>query len=56
MAKDESEFGGVPGLVQPEPHKPTPREQAMLERHVNPDDPEDNEEAARIRLGGRPSR
>ena len=52
MAKDESEFGGQAGIIQPEPHKPTAREQAMIERKMNPADPSDNPEAARARLNG----
>jgi hypothetical protein len=49
-----SEFGGVPGPIQPEPHPLTAAEQARVERNV-----EDNErrpdsfEASRERGGAR---
>jgi hypothetical protein len=49
-----SEFGGVPGPIQPEPHVPTAAEQARIERNT-----EDNErtpdslEASRERGGAR---
>lgn len=51
--KDESEFGGAPGLVQPAPHKLTAAEQARLERAVNPADPTDTVDAVRARQGDR---
>lgn len=35
-----SEFGGVPGLVQPLPHEPTPAEEAALMRAQDPMDTE----------------
>lgn len=44
-----SEFGGVPGSIQPEPHELTNIEQARLERRVNPADAGDSVEAARER-------
>lgn len=44
-----SEFGGVPGTIQPEPHELTSIEQARLERRVNPADAGDSVEAARER-------
>jgi hypothetical protein len=49
---ESSEFGGDPGLIQPEPHQLTPREQAMLERQLNPADPDDSVSAARARVNG----
>lgn len=51
--KDESEFGGAPGRIQPPPHKLTAAEQFRLERATNPADPEDSVEAARAREGNR---
>jgi hypothetical protein len=51
--KDESEFGGAPGMIQPPPHSLTPAEQFRLERRVDPSDPEDTVEAASIREGNR---
>lgn len=36
--KRPSEFGGVPGVVQPEPHELTPAEEARLERMAPADD------------------
>lgn len=50
---DESEFGGAPGLIQPPPHELSPAEQLRLERRLNPADPTDSVEAARIREGNR---
>ena len=50
---EPSEYGGYPGLTQPEPHEWTAAERARLERKVNPVDPSDTEEAARIREGGK---
>lgn len=44
-----SEFGGVSGSIQPEPHELTNIEQARLERRVNPADAGDSVEAARER-------
>lgn len=44
-----SEFGGYPGTIQPEPHPLTAAEEARLQRRVNPADPGDNVEAARVR-------
>lgn len=44
-----SEFGGVSGLIQPEPHPLTAAEEARLQRRVDPADPGDNVEAARVR-------
>lgn len=44
-----SEYGGVPGSIQPEPHPLTAVEQARLERRLNPADEGDNVEAARQR-------
>ncbi len=44
-----SEFGGVPGPIQPEPHQMTAAERARLERRVNPADATDNVDAARER-------
>lgn len=44
-----SEFGGVPGPIQPDPHTLTAAEQARLERRVNPADAGDNVDAARER-------
>lgn len=44
-----SEFGGVPGPIQPEPHQLTAAERARLERRVDAADAEDNVEAARAR-------
>ena len=50
MAQDQpSEFGGVGGTIQPEPHQLTSAEQARLERKTNPADPSDSVEAARER-------
>lgn len=51
--KDESEFGGAPGLIQPPPHKLTAAEQARLERAMNPADAEDSVDAVRARQGDR---
>ena len=47
-----SEFGGHPGVTQPEPHKLTNVEQLRLERKTNPADPSDSVEAARARENG----
>ncbi len=44
-----SEFGGVPGPIQPEPHPLSAIERARLERRVNPADATDNVDAARER-------
>ncbi len=44
-----SEFGGFPGTIQPEPHTLTAAEMARLERRVDPADPGDNVEMARVR-------
>lgn len=60
MATDDrdttaSEFGGKPGLIQPPPHPLTGAEQAMLERNMDPADPNDSVELTRIRKGGSPS-
>jgi hypothetical protein len=44
-----SEFGGVPGNVQPEPHQLTTEEQARLERRVISYREDDSVEAARER-------
>lgn len=51
--RDESEFGGAPGMIQPPPHKLTGIEQARLERKLDPADPNDTVEAASIREGNR---
>jgi hypothetical protein len=54
-----SEYGGHPGLIQPEPHQLTAAEAARLERAVDPGSEDDSIEAARERggmaLGGRSS-
>lgn len=50
---EPSEFGGHPGPIQPEPHPLTNAELARLERRVNPADPTDSVEAARVREGGK---
>lgn len=47
--KDASEYGGVAGSIQPEPHKLTAIEEARLARRVSPSDPGDSIEAARER-------
>lgn len=47
--KNASEFGGVPGTIQPDPHPLTAAERARLERRVNPADEGDSVEAARER-------
>jgi hypothetical protein len=52
-ADTPSEFGGAPGLVQPEPHTLTSVEQARLERQTNPASTSDSVEAARERANGR---
>lgn len=54
-SREASEFGGVGGTIQPEPHELSSVEQARLERRVNPADATDNVEAARQREvnGGR---
>jgi hypothetical protein len=44
-----SEYGGVPGNIQPEPHQLTASEQARLERRVDSADPGDSVDAARER-------
>jgi hypothetical protein len=44
-----SEYGGVPGTIQPEPHSLTAIEEARLMRRVNPEDAGDSIEAARER-------
>ncbi len=49
QASEPSEFGGVPGTIQPEPHQLTSVERARLERKVDPADPTDTVEAARVR-------
>lgn len=46
---EPSEYGGVPGTIQPEPHKLTSVEEARLQRRVNPSSAEDSIEAARER-------
>jgi hypothetical protein len=33
-----SEFGGVPGLIQPPPHKPTASERRMMVMAIDPTD------------------
>jgi hypothetical protein len=48
---EPSEYGGQPGLIQPEPHKLTAIEEARLMRSVDPGDPDDSVEAARLRGG-----
>lgn len=48
---EPSEFGGYPGLIQPEPHQLTNVEQLRLERQLDPADPGDNVDAARVREG-----
>lgn len=52
-SNEPSEFGGVPGPIQPPPHEWTAAERARLERKVDPADPSDTEEAARLREGGK---
>jgi len=47
--RNASEFGGVPGTIQPDPHELTTAERARLERRVNPADAGDSVEAARER-------
>lgn len=49
----DSEFGGAPGPIQPAPHELTTEELARLERRLDPADPSDSVEAARLREGGR---
>jgi hypothetical protein len=44
-----SEFGGMSGLIQPEPHQLTSEEEARLMRRVDPADATDSIEAARER-------
>lgn len=34
MAEIESEFGGVSGLIQPDPHQTTPSEEQYLLRQI----------------------
>lgn len=47
-----SEFGGVPGPIQPEPHVPTAVEQARIERNVADNEVRpDSIEASRERGG-----
>jgi hypothetical protein len=46
---EPSEFGGYPGTIQPEPHQLTNAELARLERRIDPADPGDNVDAARVR-------
>ena len=46
-----SEFGGYPGMIQPEPHQLTAAEKARVERAVDPGNDEDSEELARERGG-----
>jgi hypothetical protein len=48
---DPGEFGGYPGLIQPEPHPLTGIEEARLMRSLDPADGDDNLEAARERGG-----
>lgn len=50
--REPSEFGGYPGLIQPEPHQLTAAEQAALERRVDAADPDDSIEKARARANG----
>lgn len=45
--KDESEFGGAPGLVQPPPHELKPSEHMMLIKRTDPSDPLDSEQEQR---------
>ena len=52
QADAPSEFGGYPGLVQPEPHQLNSVEQARLERALEPADPDDSVEADRARMNG----
>lgn len=56
MAEKPSEFGGFPGVIQPDPHPLEPHEEAMVMRWVDPDDidgmgAEEVLEAARERWG-----
>lgn len=51
--RQDSEFGGAPGPIQPPPHELTAAEQARLERRLDPANPDDTIEAARVREGGR---
>lgn len=46
--KDESEFGGAPGLIQPPPHELKPSEEMMLMKAVDPSDPDDSVELQRM--------
>lgn len=52
-SQEPSEFGGYPGPIQPPPHELTNAELARLERKVDPADPSDTVEAARVREGSR---
>lgn len=49
---EPSEFGGVPGEVQPPPHELESSEQAKLERRVNPGSVNDSVEAQRLKAQG----
>jgi hypothetical protein len=49
---DDSEYGGYPGLIQPEPHDFTDSstEMLMLSRLTNPSDPASSEETVAAEL------
>lgn len=51
--KQDSEFGGAPGPIQPPPHELTAAEQARLIRRLSTTDASDTIEAARAREGSR---
>lgn len=53
MATKGSEFGGVPGRIQPLPHELTGAERARLERATEPTDPTDDAELVRVREAGK---
>lgn len=49
----DSEFDWAGGPIAPPPHELTAAEQARLERRLDPADPDDTIEAARLREGSR---
>lgn len=52
MASKGSEFGGVPGLIAPEPHEMEGWERAAAERRTDPNDATDDADAVRLREAG----
>lgn len=51
--REDSEFDWAGGPIAPPPHELTAAEQARLERRLDPSDPTDTIDAARLREGSR---